>query len=49
MKGYIFSEKNTIVTNFAAYSIPGVLSRPGGKAEIIPVEPEQGNACEGKV
>lgn len=32
------------------FRFPGVLSPPlGGIAEIIPVEPDQGNACAGKV
>ena len=32
------------------FQFPGVLFSPlGGIAEIIPVEPDQGNACAGKV
>jgi hypothetical protein len=31
------------------FSFPGCFSAVGGIAEKIPVEPDQGNACAGKV
>jgi hypothetical protein len=38
-----------IIERKAVLRFPGCSSAGGGRAEIIPVEPDQGNACAGKV